>query len=164
MYQTSEEYKTLVYEPSTRHLLKIYINDVEIDGKYILDFKTSQKLLENDTFSLGSVTAREAELKLYKDAVPEVIETIYITSGIQNEIVPIGYFHVETMEKEDDYTVSLKLLDSMVFFEFNYDGSNLIEEKGYATLMEVVQDICKKGGVELRFYFFFEYGYTNSSI
>lgn len=171
MYQTSEEYKTLVYEPSTRHLLQVYIDGVEVEAKYILDFKTSQTLFENDEFTLGSVTSKEVDLKLYKSAVPETIETIYITSGIRKEIVPIGYFHVETMEMEDDYTVSLKLRDSMVNFEFNYDGSEWINSKEVTeseeteestvtpvTLLQLIQDICLKGGVELRFYFFFKYG------
>lgn len=37
----------------------------------------------------------------------------------------------------------------MIKFEFNYDGSALVNEKGYATLLEVAQDICNKAGVEL---------------
>ena len=45
----------------------------------------------------------------------------------------------------------------MIKFEFNYDGSSLISQKGYATMIEVAQDICSKAGVELRFYNFFEY-------
>ena len=43
----------------------------------------------------------------------------------------------------------------MIKFEFNYDGS-LINYP--ATIMQVLQDICMKAKVELRFYFFFEYG------
>lgn len=42
----------------------------------------------------------------------------------------------------------------MIKFEFNYDGSELIAQNGYATLAEVAQDICNKAEVELRFYFF----------
>ena len=37
----------------------------------------------------------------------------------------------------------------MIKFEFNYDGSTLVNEKGYATLVEVAKDICNKAGVEL---------------
>ena len=183
MYQTSEEYKSLVYKPSTRHLLKVYIDGSEVNPKYILDFKMEQSLFENEGFSLGAVSAKSVELKLYKDAVPQSIETIYITSGINEEIVPIGYFHVESMEKEDDYTVLLKLMDNMTKFEFNYDGSSLVVQENIqsqeelegeledstihiksVSLLELTQDICRKGGVELRFYFFFEYGYTSSCL
>ena len=37
MYDTSDDYKTKIY--NTIHSLKVYINDIEIDSKYILDCK-----------------------------------------------------------------------------------------------------------------------------
>lgn len=157
MYQTSDNYKAKIYEPSTRHLLKIFINDVEIDKKYILDIKPSQQLFIDDELVLGSVTAQAVELKLHKNAVPEGINKVYIVSGITDEEVPIGYFNVDDISKDDDYTVTLKLIDNMIKFEFNYDGRELVNKKGYAEIIEVLQDICSKAKVELRFCFFFEY-------
>ena len=142
MYKTTDNYKT---------------DDVEIDKKYILDCKPSQRLFPDDEFSLGSVTSQAIELKLYKTAVPEIISKVYIISGITEEEVPIGYFNVDDISKDDDYTVTLKLLDNMIKFEFNYDGSELVNKKGYAEIIEVLQDMCLKAGVELRFYFFFKY-------
>lgn len=153
MYQTSDDYKSKIYEASTKHLLKVFINDIEIDKKYILDCKLSQQLFSNDEFSLGSVSSQAIDLKLYKDAVPETINTIYIESGIAGEVIPVGYFNVDEISKDDDYTITLKLLDNMIKFEFNYDGSTLNYP---CTLMEILVDICSKAGVELRFYFFFE--------
>ena len=152
MYQTSENYKSKIYEPSIRHLLNIYINNVAIDKKYVLDCKSSQQLLSNEEFALGSVTAQTVELKLYKTAVPNKINNIYIESGIDEEIVPIGYFNVDSISKDDDYTVNLKLIDDMIKFESNYDGSKLVNKKGYATIIEVLQDICSKAKVELRYH------------
>lgn len=146
MYQTSDNYKSLIYEASTRHLLKIYINDVEIDKKYILDCKPSQPLFNSDEFKLGSVTSQAIELKLYKTAVPEIINKVYIESGITGEIVPVGYFNVDEINKDDDYTVTLKLLDKMIKFEFNYDGSHLTYP---CSILTVLQDICLKAGVDL---------------
>lgn len=153
MYQTSDNYKLKIYEASTRHLLKIYINDIEIDKKYILECKPSQQLFNNDEFALGSVTAQVVDLKLYKTAVPETINKVYIESGITDEIIPIGYFNVDDISKDDDYTVTLKLIDNMIKFEFNYDGSKLSYP---CSILTVLKDICSKAGVELRFYFFFE--------
>lgn len=152
MYQTSENYKSKIYEPSARHLLNIYINNVAIDKKYVLDCKISQQLLSNEEFALGSVTAQTVELKLYKTAVPNKINNIYIESGIDEEIIPIGYFNVDSISKDDDYTITLKLIDDMIKFEFNYDGSKLVNKKGYAEIIEVLQDICSKAKVELRHY------------
>lgn len=164
MYTTSNEYKLNIYKPSTKHLLKVFIDNVEVQGKYILDFKLSQQLFSNDEFTLGTVSSRAVELKLYKTAVPENINRIYIESGIDGECVPIGYFNVDNMSKDDDYTVTLNLLDDMVKFEFSYDGSQLFNGNQSATILEVLQDICSKAEVELRFYFFFKHEQTNICI
>lgn len=146
MYQTSDNYKSKIYEPSTKHLLNIFINNNEVDKKYILDCKISHTLFNNDEFALGAVTSKGIELKLYKTAVSDDINNVYITSGIDGEIVPIGYFNIEEISKEDDYTVTLKLLDNMIKFEFNYDGSKLNYP---CNLMTILKDICLKAGVEL---------------
>lgn len=151
MYDTSDSYKAKIY--NTPHSLKVFINDSEIDKKYILSCKVEQQMFSNDEFSLGSITAKSAELKLYKTAVPETINKVEIKSGIIGEIIPVGIFNVDDISKDDDYTITLKLLDNMIKFEFNYDGSKLTYP---ATLLTVLQDICSKAGVELRFYFFFE--------
>ena len=65
------------------------------------------------------------------------------------EIIPIGIYNVDDYNDEDDNVINIKALDNMIKFEFNYDGSELISQKGYATLGEVAQDICEKAGVEL---------------
>lgn len=149
MYDTSDNYKAKVY--NTPHLLKVLINDIEIDSKYILDCKPSNKLLTNNEFELGSVISQSVDLQLYKTVVPDKINKVEIRSGITGEIIPIGIFNVDEISKDDDYTVTLKLCDNMIKFEFQYDGSKL---KYPATLMTVLKDICSKAGVELRFYFF----------
>lgn len=151
MYDTSASYKAKIY--NTPHSLKVFINDSEIDKKYILSCKVEQQLFSNDEFSLGSITAKSAELKLYKTAVPETINKVEIKSGITGEIITVGIFNTDEVSKDDDFTVTLKLIDNMIKFEFNYDGSKLTYP---ATLLTVLQDICSKAGVELRFYFFFE--------
>lgn len=151
MYNTSDNYKSKIY--NAIHLLKVYINDTEINSKYILDCKVEQQLFSNEEFALGSITAKSAELKLYKTVVPDIINKVEIKSGITGEIIPIGIFNIDEISKDDDYTTTLKLIDNMVKFEFNYDGSKLT----YPTnLLTVLQDICSKAGVELRFYFFFK--------
>lgn len=52
----------------------------------------------------------------------------------------------------------------MIKFEFNYDGSSLINEKGSVEIIGVLRDICSKAGVELRFYFFFKCTQENCCI
>lgn len=163
MYSTSDNYKSKVY--NVTHLLKVYINNTEIDSKYILDCKPSHQLFPNDEFTFGTVTSQAIELKLYKSAVPATISKIEIKTGITGEIIPVGIFNVDDISKDDDYTVTLKLLDNMIKFEFDYDGRTLITNNGgKAKIIQVLQDLCSKAGVELRFYFFFEYEQRNISI
>ncbi|MCI8346241.1 MAG: hypothetical protein HFJ42_10005 [Clostridia bacterium] len=153
MYQTSEQYKQLVYADSTTHLLNIYIEGEKVNPDHIFNFKVSHTLLANDEFTLGSVTAKSIEMRIYKSSLPNQYHNFYIETGIENEIVPIGHFILDSINKNDDDTITIKAIDPMVKFEFNYDGSSLNYP---ATMLEVLQDLCLKAGVELRFYFFFK--------
>lgn len=153
-YETSENYKTLIYEPSTQHLLKIYINEVEVESRNIKSCNPSYVLLTGEKFALGSVVAQTMELELNKIAVPKTIEKIYIESGIEGETVPVGYFRLDDPVERNGRICKLKIIDDMVKFEPNYNGSVLNYP---CTIKAVLQDICSKMGVELRFYFFFEY-------
>lgn len=146
MYSTSTNYKEKILADSTRQLLNVYIDNSKIEGKYILECKITYKLLNNDEFCFGSTQAKTVNLKIHKNALPETYERFYIESGISGEIVPIGYFNVDEISKDDDYTVSLTLIDDMSLFEFNYDGSILLYP---ATMLQVLQDICSEAGVEL---------------
>lgn len=123
MYKTSDNYKTKSY--NKKHVLKVYINDTEVNSKYILDCKPIQELFTNEEFTLGSVASIGIELKLYKLAIPTVINKIELKNELDGETIPIGIFNVDNINKDDDYTVTLKLLDNMIKFEFNYDGSSL---------------------------------------
>lgn len=153
MYQTSNEYKQLVYADNTQHLLNIYIEGKQVNLDHIFDFKISHTLFSNDEFSLGSVTAKTIEFRIYKDSLPETYSNFYIETGINNEIVPIGYFILESIDKNDDDTITIKAIDYMIKFEFNYDGSALNYP---VTVLQVLQDICSKAEVELRYYLFFK--------
>ena len=148
MYNTTDDYKSKIYD--TVHFLKVYINDVEIESRYIGDCKPSSTLFTNGEIELGSTPSQTAELQLYKTAVPDSITKIEIKSGITGEIVPIGVYNVDKISKVNDYTVSLTLSDNMTKFEFNYDGSKLVNDNnGKVKIIQVLQDICSKAGVEL---------------
>lgn len=146
MYSTSTNYKEKILADSTRQLLNVYIDSNKIEDRYVLECKITYKLLDNDEFCFGSTQAKTVNLKIHKNALPETYTRFYIESGIAGEVVPIGYFNVDEISKDDDYTVSLTLIDDMSKFEFNYDGSALDYP---ATILTVLQDICSKAGVEL---------------
>ena len=102
MYQTSNQYKQLVYADSTKHLLNIYIEEEKVNPDHIFDFKVSHILFSDDEFSLGSVTAKSIEMRIYKNSLPDTYNNFYIETGIGDEIVPIGYFILDSIEKNDD--------------------------------------------------------------
>jgi hypothetical protein len=145
MYQVSEEYLSRIYEE--KQALKIYINGTKIEDRYIYGCKPSGNVFTNEEFALGSTPSIGIELKLDNRAIPSTINSIYIESGLEDELVPIGYFNVDDISEDDDIT-TFSLLDNMVKFDENYNGKELIDEKGYATLLEVWLDICNKFGVE----------------
>lgn len=146
MYQTSDNYKNKILTDSTRQLLHVYIDNNKIEDRYILECKITYKLLDSDEFCFGSTQARTLNLKIHKNALPNTYKKFYIESGIVGEIIPIGYFNVDEISKDDDYTVTLTLIDDMSKFDFNYDGSLLNYP---VSILTVLQDICSKAGVEL---------------
>lgn len=154
MYPTTDKYKQTVYQEDIQHLLNIYINnkEIKIDYDTILEFNLSTSLFSEE-LTLGSMPAKTIELKLYKQNLNNSIKNIYIETGVNDQIVPIGYFIVDSIEEDEDI-IKIKAIDYMIKFEFNYDGSKLTYP---CSILTVLQDICSKSGVELRFYFFFEY-------
>lgn len=162
MYAVSNNYKSKIYEPSTKHLLKISINNQDVQGRYIKSCKPSHMILSNNEMALGNVQAQAIDLEINKLAVSDdSIESISIKSGIDGEIIPIGEFKLDEPTTENDNICKLRIIDDMVKFEFNYDGSEL---EYPCTLKTILEDICLKAGVELRFYFFFKSKYTSVSI
>ena len=146
MYSTSADYKNKILADSTKQLLNVYIDNNKIEDRYILECSISYTLLSNDEFCFGSTPAKTVNLKIHKNALPNTYTRFYIESGITGEVVPIGYFNVDEISKDDNYTVSLTLIDDMSKFEFNYDGSALNYP---VTVLTILQDICSKAGVEL---------------
>ena len=154
MYQTTEHYKQLVYADSTNHLLNIYIEGNKVNPDHIFDFKISHNLFSNDEFCLGSTPAKTIEFRIYKSSLPQIYKNIYIETGVANEIVPIGYFTLESIGKEDDDTITISAIDYMAKFEFNYNGSKLNYP---CSLFTVLRDICLKAKIDLRNYFLYKF-------
>lgn len=182
MYSTSEKWKKTIYQ-NVQSAMNIYINDELINPDYILEFKVGQTLFDNEELTLGSISSKYIEFKIYKDKMPTNMKTVKVDYGIlinngltveevnkmlvgtlngiqvkslsrnntSFEIIPIGIFNVDDWTDNDDNTLTIKCIDNMSKFEFNYDGSKLTYP---ATLITILKDMCNKAGVELRFYFF----------
>lgn len=149
MYSTSQKWKEKIYE-NVQSVFNIYIDDVLIDPNYILDFKVGKTLFDDEELKLGSTSSRYIELQIYKNQVTENISQVKVDYGIlinnEYEIIPIGIFNIDDYTNNDDNTLIIKCIDNMSKFEFNYDGSKLTYP---TTLIQILEDICEKAGVEL---------------
>lgn len=156
MYKTSEKWKENIYK-NPIIAMNIYINNQLINPNYILEFKKGGEIF-NEELYLGSTPSQYIEMKLYKDKIPDNPSKVKVEYGIlvnnakatgkdnSFEMIPIGIYNVDDYADNDDNTITIKALDNMIKFEFNYDGSKL----GYPkTLLDIAKDICLKAGVEL---------------
>ena len=158
MYKTSENYKKQVYQDNTRHLLKVFLDDFEVESRYIGDFKPSFKVFDNDEFTFGSVISRMVKLKLHKNALTkENYSVVKITTGINGEEIPYGEFTIDDKKEVNGNAIELELIDYIPKFNFDYNTKATFP----ATLLDIANDICSQAEVELRFYFFFKSRYRN---
>lgn len=147
MYNTSQNYKDKVLADSTQHELNIYIDENKVDSNHIINFKQTIELFNNNEFCLGCTPEIDIEFEIDKRDLPETYNEVYIETGVEDEIVPIGYFTIQKPIEDNEFKVKIKATDYMKKFEDNkYDGSDLTYPK---TMLQVLQDICKKIGVEL---------------
>lgn len=151
MYNTSQDYKNKILKDSTQHELNIYVDGKQVEPNHIRDFKKILELFNNDEICLGSTPEIDIEFEIDKRDLPDNFNEVYIESGLEDEIIPVGKFTIQEV-KDDEFKVKIKATDYMKKFEDNrYDGSDLTYP---ATMLQILQDICTKIGVELRFCFF----------
>ena len=146
MYNTSQNYKDKILKDSTQHELNIYIDGKQVEPNHIGDFKTTLELFNNNEICLGSTPEIDIEFEIDKRDLPDNYNEVYIESGLEDEIIPVGKFTIQSVE-DDEFKVKIKATDYMKKFEDNkYDGSDLTYP---ATMLQVLQDICTKIGAEL---------------
>lgn len=156
MWETSNKYKELIYDENSKCLLNVYIEDNPIeDDNDILDLRISHNLFGSDKVTLGTTPSKSIELQISKKALPEKYENFYIETGLnidgEDEIVPIGYFTLDEIEKDDDF-ITLKLVDYMLQFERKLNVSKILP----CTTLKLLQYICDSCKVELRYNFFYQ--------
>ncbi len=147
MYSTSQEYKSKILKSSTIHELNIYIDGNKVEPNHIVDFKQTIQLFNNEEFCLGCTPEIDIEFEIDRRDLPETYNEVYVESGLEEEIIPIGHFTIQKPIEDDELKVKIKATDYMKKFEDGeYDGSDL---EYPITLLELLKDICKKVGVEL---------------
>ena len=104
MYNTSQNYKDKVLKDSTQHELNIYIDGNKIEPNHIVDFSLTLELFNNDEFCLGCTPEKDFDFEIDKRDLPKAYEKVYVETGVNNEIVPIGYFTIQSVE-DDEFKV-----------------------------------------------------------
>nr|DAZ71118.1 MAG TPA: hypothetical protein [Caudoviricetes sp.] len=137
-YTTVEQFKTWLKSKCDEGTPVIVYYKLSIPKR--LPFTEEQKEIAKE---LSHATTYEGTTHIYStDSISPVLKT---TCG--SEIVPIGKFTIQKPIENDEFKVKIKATDYMKKFEDNkYDGSNLTYPK---TMLEVLEDICQKAGVEL---------------
>ena len=80
MYSTSQKWKETIYK-NVQSVLNIYIDDELINPDYILEFKVGQTLFDEE-LTLGSISSKYIEFKIYKDKMPENMSKVKVDYGI----------------------------------------------------------------------------------
>lgn len=160
-YNVSNEYNEVIYSEDAKHKLKLLFNGVEytdsnIKTEYV---KVKSNILSSgeERFSLDNFVSKEAEIVIHDIDLEDIVAPISISIGTlvdENndtyEYVPIGIFNIDETPTTDNGVTTIKLKDNAVKFDFPYDGSGVIEEHdGEATMLQILQDICEKAGVDL---------------
>lgn len=152
MYNTSQNYKNKILKASTIQELNIFIDGNKVEPNHISNFREILELFNNNEICLGCTPEIDIEFEIDKRDLSQNYNEVYIESGLEDEIIPIGHFTIQKPIEDDELKVKIKATDYMKKFEdTKYDGSDLTYP---ATMLQVFQDICNKVGVEPRFYFF----------
>ena len=122
--------------------MEIYFDDKLINEDYYTELSTNFALF-SDTFYLGSTASNTYNISIAKEGITTHPNTVLI----KNNGELIATLVVDNVE-ENDFEYKYTLTDKMVNLEFNYDASEIFNN-GVATLLEIVQDICYKAGIEL---------------
>ena len=154
---TKEEYEEQIYSGDSRHRLRIWFNEVELEDAdvYCEKLTVKPRIIPNGSkvFGLDNFVSTEATLIIHDLDLSTVVNPVRISIGTlvgdTYEDVPIGTFIIQDKPTTDKGKTTIKLLDNANAFDFNYDGRELIEANGgSATKLQIFQDICSKAGIE----------------
>lgn len=161
-YSTTQRYKEVIYSGDSKHRVRIWFNNVELENADIYCEKITRKprIIPDDgakRISLDNFVSQEIELILHnvdasiiKDQVRISIGTVVNSNSLGDiyEDVPIGIFNIQDEPVTDKDKITITLRDNAVLFDFGYNAKPLIDANdGVATKMQILKDICNQAGV-----------------
>ena len=158
MYQVNSKYKNVIYNPDTKHDLRILVDGVPIDVKYCRNIHLDDETFDADNFTLGSACYSQIKLDIDKEAFNNLstyrefyFEEIIKLDDDEEQIIPIGFFysHPNDIDTKNDYYIKFVLSDKMYDFDTETIDFSSQVESGNFTRLDLVNLICKKYIIEL---------------
>lgn len=162
-YNTSNNYKQIIYSGGSQHKLKIWVNNIDLEtligkeaDRVCEKITRTSRVLSQDgskRFTLDNFMSQEITLILH-DIDPTILQDqIKISIGTlinsnNYEYVPLGIFNIQDTPTTDKNKTTIKLRDNRVKFDVPYNAKPLIDSLGgSATKKQILNDICTKSGV-----------------
>lgn len=157
-YNTSSQYKQIIYSGDARHKVKIWFNGVELADadRYCEKITRMARILPNDgskRFSIDNFMSQEIDLILHDINTSIIQDQVEISIGTlisenNYEYVPLGIFNIQGSPTNDKNKITIKLRDNRVKFDFGYNAKPLIDANdGKATKRQILEDICEQANV-----------------
>ncbi len=168
MLGVSNSYKLAIKQPSRTFKTNIIINDNVYSDLEIINFNYEEHLYQQDTFTIGTAIMASVEVELlYSQKVVDDFkegEEFRIEIGLETntnifEIIPIGVFAVEDIEK-NNLSFKITAYDRMCRTEQDYYTS--LEYP--TTLYDIAQEIADNLGLTLATPEFINHDYVVSAM
>ena len=121
-------------------------NSAILDNSKVVGLSLECKMF-NEVFKLGSTPCYCVTLEILKGSAPYEpgqITKVHINDTASSRFS--HYFYLDEVNTDDDVVEKYTLVDSMIKFNFNYDGSDFINAET-RTLLDVLLNICEVAGV-----------------
>ncbi|HHX69510.1 MAG TPA: hypothetical protein GX708_15870, partial [Gallicola sp.] len=127
-------------------MIKVYFDGVLVDDDSYTYLDNEYKLF-TDSFKLGSTASNSFKLSVNKAMVENHPNEVKIEDDNTTFYLIVDSF------TEDRYVYNYTLVDKLVNLNFNYDASEIINEKAELEedcyLSDILADICNQAGIEL---------------
>lgn len=132
-------------------MIKIYFDEELIDTDSYTSIENSYQVL-GDSFVLGTTSSNSYEISILKTAITNLSPN-YVYIYDDDNLIATLTIDSYTIDKD---VYNFQLIDRMVDFEYYYNAQEIfhnigegVYSEGYATLLEIVQDICNRVNIEL---------------
>ena len=158
-YVTSQTYKDVIYSGNAQQRLRLLVNNTEIDDidEYCEQITINKRVFPNgtETFKINNLISQEVEIivhnlleSTFNGEIKFSIGTLVDETNDTYEYVPMGVFNVQETSMSDNDTLTITLRDNSVKLDVPYNAKPLIDDNGgFATLKQILDDICDKCGI-----------------